>query len=820
MNRSQSAKQFLTLLLVLLLGLAPLARQARASTDRPFNQNEDDLDGVSFDNLLATSSYSLYIEVRNIGQHARSGGFSELVEPLLPIVNRLPKEVDALARFIVTNADVLSRSRLMIATEPAKPSLPPLLIALELASADAAQGFEGKIQDLMASLFAPMIIGKSGSGKNIGPGVSDQQTGTPSPFVIKRAGRVLAFSSTPFTFKGLKAEGENPLSDDPNFRAAHDRFYSEALFLYYDIALATRVTRERIDALEKDTESGYSTRTKTQPPTEPDSPETPPAESSTLAPQAETGAQAEDKRVAGAKTGAPSKSAASVVKVAATAKAAPAPSKQARAATSPKRRAGERGVESFAPPPPAMPQEARPGNSDPLGYFLSRVIMTGGMMEESAPEAAALALTLESDSLILRGLMITPQGAPVGPIPFLSNLQSGPAQASNAANYLPADTDVFVTASLDLTRLYDTALGIFGARETPPYERAKKSKASDFESKVAAFEKANGFRIRDEIESTLGNEVAIGLPARYLSGATMGPVSLNSQTSESGLVFLLSVRNKESLRPKLRPVLEAIGLKSPNEKGLTEKYGDIEISSYSQASLAFINNYLVIGGNAATVRRVIDARAKNETLATSRDFHDYMQWQPRETLAQVYVSGAVLKGLFKDPKVQDARLNQEGKQFLARFSFEPEPITYVAASEGSGALYELRIPKNLLMRVFAEIAVDELRDRVPRNEMVVRSMLNSLGEMEKLYKAEHARYGTLEELEEFLFAKDYMEKSGYKFDLVVSGNRYEATATPVEYGKSGRLSFFTDQSGVVREGDHGGKPATAADKQVDSNRDK
>ena len=64
-----------------------------------------------------------------------------------------------------------------------------------------------------------------------------------------------------------------------------------------------------------------------------------------------------------------------------------------------------------------------------------------------------------------------------------------------------------------------------------------------------------------------------------------------------------------------------------------------------------------------------------------------------------------------------------------------------------------------------------------------------------------------------------MEKSGYKFDLIVSGDRYEATATPIEYGKSGRLSFYTDQSGVVREGDHGGKPATAADKQLSSDRD-
>ena len=175
--------------------------------------------------------------------------------------------------------------------------------------------------------------------------------------------------------------------------------------------------------------------------------------------------------------------------------------------------------------------------------------------------------------------------------------------------------------------------------------------------------------------------------------------------------------------------------------------------------------------------------------------------------------------MFRNPKTQNDRLDDEGKQFLARFSFDPEPITYLAASEGPAAHYELRIPKNLLMRLFSEIAVDELRNRAPRNEMIVREILQSLDEIEKDYKSEHVRYGTLEELHSFQLAKNYLEKSGYKLDLTASGDKYEATATPVEYGKSGRLSFYTDQSGIVREADHDGKPATAADKKSASNRD-
>jgi len=37
---------------------------------------------------------------------------------------------------------------------------------------------------------------------------------------------------------------------------------------------------------------------------------------------------------------------------------------------------------------------------------------------------------------------------------------------------------------------------------------------------------------------------------------------------------------------------------------------------------------------------------------------------------------------------------------------------------------------------------------------------------------------------------------------------------PVEYGKTGKLSFFVDESKVLRGGDHGGGPATVADKPL------
>ena len=51
------------------------------------------------------------------------------------------------------------------------------------------------------------------------------------------------------------------------------------------------------------------------------------------------------------------------------------------------------------------------------------------------------------------------------------------------------------------------------------------------------------------------------------------------------------------------------------------------------------------------------------------------------------------------------------------------------------------------------------------------------------------------------------ESTGYRFQVVrtADGKTWYATAEPVQYGRTGRLSFYLDASGV-RSGDVGGKP--------------
>jgi hypothetical protein len=69
-------------------------------------------------------------------------------------------------------------------------------------------------------------------------------------------------------------------------------------------------------------------------------------------------------------------------------------------------------------------------------------------------------------------------------------------------------------------------------------------------------------------------------------------------------------------------------------------------------------------------------------------------------------------------------------------------------------------------------------------------------------------------IKEGRITKDAVEDHGYKFELMITGDKFEVTAVPVEYGKTGKTSYFIDQSNVLRGADHAGGPATAADHPI------
>jgi len=104
------------------------------------------------------------------------------------------------------------------------------------------------------------------------------------------------------------------------------------------------------------------------------------------------------------------------------------------------------------------------------------------------------------------------------------------------------------------------------------------------------------------------------------------------------------------------------------------------------------------------------------------------------------------------------------------------------------------------------------------NEAMAKTALRSVAGGEAAFKSDKSdgRYGTLDELlSESLISKELLENYGYRIELTISGTRFEAVAVPKEYGKTGKLSYFIDESNVLRAGDHGGGAATIADAAID-----
>ena len=101
--------------------------------------------------------------------------------------------------------------------------------------------------------------------------------------------------------------------------------------------------------------------------------------------------------------------------------------------------------------------------------------------------------------------------------------------------------------------------------------------------------------------------------------------------------------------------------------------------------------------------------------------------------------------------------------------------------------------------------------RIDTHHNDVRDLLQRISLAQVVYSQQHAgKFGDMPALIlAGLVPKDLegTESTGYRFRINVSsdGKSWTANAEPAQYGRTGRLSFYVDQSGV-RNGDVGGRP--------------
>ena len=99
------------------------------------------------------------------------------------------------------------------------------------------------------------------------------------------------------------------------------------------------------------------------------------------------------------------------------------------------------------------------------------------------------------------------------------------------------------------------------------------------------------------------------------------------------------------------------------------------------------------------------------------------------------------------------------------------------------------------------------------NQDNMTDVLKRLIGMEAVYaQANNGAFGEMKALAASGLMSDDMfdpKASGYNFKLTISGKAYVATAEPVHYGRTGKLSFWMDQTGAIKSADNGGKPLVA-----------
>ncbi|HEX8653459.1 MAG TPA: DUF3352 domain-containing protein [Pyrinomonadaceae bacterium] len=816
-----SAGQLSSLLLATLLLITPVIAQQKQPTTKTIaptptpasspsavqaQQAGAKEDELTFDTLLAAKSYKLYGEVRMIGQLARSTPVIEMLEPAR-LLGSLPVEVKGAIQFLYANADALATSRVMFVASPVRSGLPQNFVAVELASPEDAIKLEPKFRSFFSSLQtsipAPAQTNagkKTEANKKVQPPKQPQASTAVKSFFIQRTGGLILMSDASFALKNLRPDGSQLLAADPNFQRARSRFASEPLFIYYDIKLALPVRTDAqlvvephsVDAdplLKPGTPPGVTEITARPG-------EQSPAPARTVAPENPSSVTAMDEEIILAPGEDPSVAPEEDLSIAP--EVVPPPEV------------------SVSEPPPAPPSQESVRGRDKR---MMAIQMFGGLFggAPSLPDAIGMAAALEGGDVVVRALLINASETPNVIIPFFPSIVSGPEITPRATSLSPADTALFVSLSLDMPRTYDAWLkGMRDAQRLLKHGSQPENESSAVELQMALFEQALGFKIKEDLFGALGNEVALDLPANLFKFSPNSGIQPNSETaaqsSQTGLTVFISLNDKERVRELLPRVLEVIGIKAPGAAIQTEKRARFEITNYGMIAMAFIDDFLVVSPEVAALRSVIDAHENNQTLASNPDFKNSTNWQASRMLGQVYLSPELTAS--NEPFVQ---LDDQLQELFSRFNQKASPITHAVVSDNAGFFHELHLPKDWITMFMAGLSVDRKATPIMNNELSVVGVLMMIRSAQTTYKEGRGKgsYATREQLvSEQLVPMRVLETEGYRLEITTTADKFQVTATPTEYGKTGRQSFYLDESGVIRGADHGGQPGSVADKPL------
>jgi hypothetical protein len=753
------------LLLLIVLPATTLAQQKRQTPAKPQPKAMPapaPTPTPTFDTLLSADSYTVYAEVRGAGQFVRSNTVNELLEPVLKLAGP-PKEFKSVIKWLNAHADEVMTSRLLVAFWPSNKNLPESIIAVEFESAEEAAKFVTPLNEFLPTVVPPEPAASPDKQKPAAPA-------TPN-FHVQRLGSLVVLTQKQWTMKQLKPAGSKLLYEDANFRTAHSRFSSESVFVYIDVKAIERQeeeNRKRAEATQREENERM---------------------------KREAAAAAEQKKEAAE---------------------ADKPAANDNVTVSEE----QRNVLAST----AGPETAREAPTpDPMSTALSNLGMAFFGGEADWPDAVALALAIEGDSIDLRALLVNAPGEKSDAVPLWPKLIPAAAIAPESPNIYPADTEIFLTMSIDLPQLY-AALSKPGPR--PQIYNSNGDKVTgtkvEFESPFASIENRSKISIKDDLLPLLGSEIAVGLPMQGMGIGMVGISGVATVIPESkegkAPVLAIEVRDKERLRALLPKLIESFGIKGASALAQTERREDTELVSFLNVfAYAFIGDFIVLSTDAASTRKVVDSYLKHETLAADVNFKNFTRWQPRLLHGQIYISPALMESLKGWATQPNSAMTDRTRAFMPLVGMLSQPITYSLSNEGNGPLHELHLPKNLVLMAVAGISGEVNPPATVQKERMAIGAIYMIVSAEEQYKTSKGggSYGTLEQLiSEKLVPQEMIENSGYRIDLTVTGDKFEVSAAPVEYGKTGRMSYYLDTTGVLRGADRSGASATVSDPPI------
>jgi hypothetical protein len=732
----------------------------------------------TFDTLLGADTFNLYLEVRGVGQLIRSNSVNELLEPVMKLADP-PKEFKTLIKWLNTHADDVMTSRMFVAAWPIQKNLPEALVAIEFDSTEEAAKFEPQLNNFLPKVLPTPTPQESPSpeaaGTVIAPNPQTEPNSPPKPtYYLKQVGSLILITPTPLNLKALRSSKSKLLTEDPGFRVARSRFVSEQFFAYIDIKGIKTESENRIRQSVEEEQKQAEER----------------AKQVAISPPVEAPKEVEEKKD-----------------------------------DQEQQQEAEVNTELMTPPEQGPPTPPPP--PDPMSLAVGMLANSFFKGEPKYPDAIGIGVAFENDSFDLRALLLSAPGEKCDPIPFFPSLIPGPQITSEASSILPADTEFFASVSLDLPQIY----ALMAKQQIPDdgdSAEIRTISATEGAGPFAELEKQLKLKVKDDILPLLGSELVITIPLKMLDDGPIpsGVVAANpppnskeadKKSPEPSVIVALSLKDKEGVRLLLPKIVDSLGFKGASALAQTERHDNVELVSYASAfSYAFIDNFLVLSADASAIRHVVDSYLKHETLASDTQFRNYTRWHPRQLQGQVYISPALMESYKTWANQPSTLISDQMREILSRLSLVAQPVTYSLSNDGLGTMHEVHVPKNLLLMAVAGLASESNPSPIVQNERSAMGALAMISNAEIRYHSGKGRgsFGTMDQLfAEGLLAEGFLNH-GYKIELTLVGSKFEVTAVPDEYGKTGRNSYFVDHTNVLRGGDHGGSAATADDDPI------